>query len=180
MPAQCLWPWGGGQPDPWPLFLVCCCCRFPLAEEPHSWDFLSYWALRQGPHMALTLFSPIPLSPGWQHHEISTAVPKCHVTEDTGHPALRDTDKHLNALICPCSNFTHQLLGQKYSFTLWKNSLLKTFYKTWHHMALSLIVQLFLLPPLERDELKSEFVLEACPSLHAAALWKAPLLKLKQ
>lgn len=64
--------------------------------------------------MALTIFSPTPLSPGWQHHEISTAVPKCHVTEDTGHSALRDTDKHLNALICPCSNFTHQLLGQKY------------------------------------------------------------------
>lgn len=40
--------------------------------------------------------------------------------------------------------------------------------------------QLFLLIPLERDERKSKFVLEACPSLHAAALWKAPLLELNQ
>lgn len=40
--------------------------------------------------------------------------------------------------------------------------------------------QLALLPPLERDETKPEFVSEACPSLHAAALWKAPLLELTQ
>lgn len=39
--------------------------------------------------------------------------------------------------------------------------------------------QLVLLPPLERDEMKPEFVSEACPSLQAAALWKAPLLELK-
>lgn len=40
--------------------------------------------------------------------------------------------------------------------------------------------QLALLPPLERDEVKPEFVSEACPSLHVAALWKAPLLELTQ
>lgn len=47
-------------------------------------------------------------------------------------------------------------------------------------MAQSLIANSFLLTPLERDEMKPEFVSEACPSLHAAALWKAPLLELKQ
>lgn len=92
---------------------------------------------------ALTVFFATTLFPGWQHHEISTVVPKCYVTTDTCRPALRDTEQTPQHPDLPSFWFYIPTLGTEIPFSLWKNSLQKTFYKTWNRVAQSLIANAF-------------------------------------
>lgn len=89
--------------------------RISLNTGAHSWDLLESWAPRQEPPTALTISSLPPLSS--QDDNIMRSLQLFQNVMWLRTLAILPSEtlnKHLDALICPRSDFTHQLLGQIY------------------------------------------------------------------
>lgn len=134
-------------------------CRVFSANETHAGDLLTSYKASQkrASETSNHTFFPLCTLPRMITSWGPSSCSKMSCNSGHSHLALRDVvlNNHLNTLICPCSDFTHQLLGQKHllhfgRILCWRLSMEPS--STW------LSLWLPTLPPLSSRETRGNWV----------------------